>query len=95
MTQAPLHLPPQGERAHRSQTERHARTAASATRRSVPWTPLEDEELAACVSADDLEAFALRWKAHLPGRGATPAPPPASPSCSPVSPDWPWRCPNR
>jgi hypothetical protein len=53
--------PEQGHRPHRSQALRHADTAAVATRRSAPWTPVEDEELAACVSADDLEAFALRW----------------------------------
>ncbi|ABS06053.1 hypothetical protein [Kineococcus radiotolerans] len=48
-------------RSHRSQAQRHEHTAAVAMRRTAPWTPLEDEELAACVSADDLEAFALRW----------------------------------
>lgn len=48
-------------RPHRSQALRHAHTAATATRRTAPWTMLEDEELAACVSADDLETFALRW----------------------------------
>jgi hypothetical protein len=53
--------PDQGHRPHRSQAVRHADTAAVATRRTAPWTPVEDEELAACVSADDLEAFALRW----------------------------------
>lgn len=53
--------PDQGPRPHRSQALRHADTAAVATRRSAPWSAAEDEELAACVSADDLEAFALRW----------------------------------
>jgi hypothetical protein len=54
-------LPGQGHRPHRSQAQRHADTAAVATRRTAPWSPTEDEELAACISADDLEAFALRW----------------------------------
>jgi hypothetical protein len=48
-------------RPHRSHALRHANTAALATRRTAPWTAVEAEELAACVSADDLEAFALRW----------------------------------
>jgi hypothetical protein len=53
--------PHQGHRPHRSQVQRHADTAALATRRTAPWSPAEDEELVACVTADDLEAFALRW----------------------------------
>ena len=69
MTQAQTELQPStqsqpsvpGYRPHRSQAQRHADTAATATRRTTPWSPVEDEELAACVSADDLEAFALRW----------------------------------
>ncbi|WP_432563985.1 hypothetical protein [Kineococcus sp. SYSU DK003] len=51
----------QGYRPRRSQAQRHADTAAAATRRTAPWTLVEDEELSACASADDLEAFALRW----------------------------------
>ena len=57
-----LHQPvEQTHRPHRSQGLRHAHTAATATRRTAAWTALEDEELAACVTANDLEAFALRW----------------------------------
>lgn len=69
MTQAQTELQPStrsqpsvpGSRPHRSQAQRHEHTAATATRRTAPWTAIEDQELAGCVSADDLEAFALRW----------------------------------
>ncbi len=65
MTQAHTELQPftqsqpsvPGYRPHRSQAQRHEHTAAVATRRTAPWTPLEDEELAACVSADDLKGL--------------------------------------
>jgi len=33
----------------------------AAWRRLEPWTPEEDEQLTACDTADDLEAFAVRW----------------------------------
>jgi len=44
-----------------TQRARQARTTPTATRHGLPWTEAEDTELAACVSNDDLEAFALRW----------------------------------
>jgi len=44
-----------------TQRARQARTLATAARHGQPWTEAEDTELAACVSDDDLEAFALRW----------------------------------
>jgi len=44
-----------------SQRARQARTVVGAARHGQPWTEAEDTALAACLSDDDLEAFALRW----------------------------------
>jgi len=33
----------------------------AAWRRHEPWSAQEDQQLAACDTADDLEAFAVRW----------------------------------
>lgn len=44
-----------------SQLTRNARTSGAACRRTSPWTPEEDVELATCATDDELEAFALRW----------------------------------
>lgn len=44
-----------------SQAARNSRTTKNALRRTAPWTPQEDIELAQASTDDELEAFALRW----------------------------------
>jgi len=53
--------PPPAAGSPTSQKARQSRTRMAAWRRLEPWTPGEDEQLAACDTADDLEAFAVRW----------------------------------
>lgn len=44
-----------------SHKARQWRTLMAAWRRQEPWSPEEDQLLAVCDTADDLEAFAVRW----------------------------------
>lgn len=44
-----------------TQATRHARTVETAQRRTAPWTPEEDAELAQESTDDEIEAFAVRW----------------------------------
>jgi len=53
--------PPPSNGSPTSQKARQWRTGMAAWRRLEPWTPEEDEQLTACDTADDLEAFAVRW----------------------------------